>query len=690
MLYSTDGFPPDLWLRLHPETYYWIGAIEYTAWLWTVDYSPLFTYAGFLPLWSVVGEPEGTVLDNSVWKCHLHCHPTHLVGMMGTKCYCLGDYNTINIRTPEDTCPGNLEERCGNIHGLSVYQSGNVNFYQNQGAHCAYVKRADTDLYVNTTECSNEMKCFSCFMGTATSIQCRPQKSWFDADDTCSLVKLYTSVQSRLLDFTSTFKSYWIGLHKYLHRRWTSGVQQTDVADGLAMAIGEMAFHYGGYQGSSSLHTWCLSVYKQWDGGTSFYWGPCTENRRFICEYDMVIMADPLPPRSSSSATTSTTVFPQVSATTSTTVTPLVSTTSTTVAPQVSATTSTTATPQSSLQPSPSSAESHPSGSAATTDNISSADVETPTTRRKHAREPSTKHTVEGGFCGLGALLVLTVLVVLYLLRRQKKLCFKQRDRNQAIPFTSGAEHITLGLNTHVQTESEADAVITHPDTTEGTSVSSTDPEAITRPSVHSDTICTSQIDDENGYNVLSTSNTSKVPVSREDPYKHLSGPDGGSKHEEDYDTENVGPQTEAVTTVTHPRLPDVSSGQIFEEEQYNVLGQHDSPTTVVVVAEVHDHVATDEVEYDTARWGNNASDDSYSHIQTTTKPRKKDLYDVTSKVQLERHAEDPNNHDVNVDDVRGGTTDYCNTGYPRPDSGCLDGHVGRDDQENVSSLGHF
>ncbi|XP_046578478.1 uncharacterized protein LOC124286173 [Haliotis rubra] len=78
---GSDDIPEKLVENLQSDTYYWIGAMSYRAWLWTVDSSPLFTYAGFLPLGSVTVEPKGTYLDNSVWKCHLHCSPAYSVGM---------------------------------------------------------------------------------------------------------------------------------------------------------------------------------------------------------------------------------------------------------------------------------------------------------------------------------------------------------------------------------------------------------------------------------------------------------------------------------------------------------------------------------------------------------------------------------------------------------------------------------
>ncbi|XP_046583582.1 uncharacterized protein LOC124290801 [Haliotis rubra] len=216
-----------------------------------------------------------------------------------------------------------------------------------------------------------------------------------------------------------------------------------------------------------------------------------------------------------------------------------------------------------------------------------------------------TSSSPEGSFIGLGVgclLIVLTVLIVVYLLRRQKKLCFEGGDGNRPKHIASATDNTIHGLAAHAQNESEAYAVITIPDATDGTPESSTVLTAIARPSVHSDIICinNAQINDENEYNVLSTSNNSKIPVRHENPYNHLSGPDGRNMYKGDYDTANFVPQTEEVTTglqntVTHPQLSDESSGQVLEEDQYNVLGQHDSPRTVDAVAGLYDLVATDE-----------------------------------------------------------------------------------------------
>ncbi|XP_046578236.1 uncharacterized protein LOC124285974 [Haliotis rubra] len=412
---GTDDIPAELVENLQSKTYYWIGAMRYWAWIWTVDDSPLFTYAGFLPVGSVTVEPKGTYLDNSVWKCHLHCSPAYSVGMKGTTCYCLKEgYNTTKSMLSENSCPGNFEERCGNIKGMSVYKLENMTFNQEEDTYCAYVD--DTDLSIHTRtyyDCKKVKGCYACFtlFGANTSISCRHQKSWYAAWMTCDLVKLNTSARTSLLGSSSTTTTYWIGLYKYLHRRWING---------------ETALKYNGRRGALSSDTRCLIVYKQRNGGKRLYWRPCSEKREFLCE--------------------------------------------------------------------------------------------DATAGRKDARKPSI-NPAAGCFIGLGVgcvLLVLTVLIVVCLLRRHKKLCFEKSDGNQPIHFTSAAENITYGLASHAHTESEAYAVISLPDTTDATSATSTVPPAIVRPSVHSDNINinNAQVNDENEYNVLSTSNNSKVPVS--------------------------------------------------------------------------------------------------------------------------------------------------------------------------------
>ncbi|XP_046578442.1 uncharacterized protein LOC124286139 [Haliotis rubra] len=204
--------------------------------------------------------------------------------MKGTTCYCLKEgYNTTKSMLSENTCPGNLEERCGNIQGVSVYKLENMIFNQEEHTYCAYAD--DTDLSIHTRtydDCKNFKDCYACFTlsGATTSISCRPQKSWFAARKACDLVKLNTSARTSLLGSSSNTTTYWIGLYKYLHRRWINE---------------ETALKYDGRRGALSSHTIarCLSVYKQRNGGKRLYWRPCSENRKFLCEDGMVLSSLP-------------------------------------------------------------------------------------------------------------------------------------------------------------------------------------------------------------------------------------------------------------------------------------------------------------------------------------------------------------------------------------------------------------
>ncbi|XP_071079848.1 uncharacterized protein [Haliotis cracherodii] len=622
---GSEDIPLDLLNRLQSRTYYWIGAMDYLAWLWTEDFSPLYTYVGFLPLESATAESMVEFLDNSVWKCHLHCSPADSVGMKGTTCYCLKvGYSTTTSMTPENTCPGNLDEKCGNVHGMSVYTLENMSFHQEEDTYCAYVERWNKDLSIHTStfeDCEHN-GCYACFVvidaRTYVSVSCTRQKSWYAANRTCNLVKLDIYVQSSLLRNRRDFKAYWIGLYKYLHRKWINGKE---------------ALKYDGYPGSVFSDTMCLGVYKQKNGGKRLYWRPCSEQRRFICEDET---------------------------------------------------------------------KSPPQGGVGTTDGVHSTEVTTPLAGRKDAMN-SSSNLQAGGFIGLGigcVLLVLSILIVV-VVRRQKKLCFKTKSGNQPIHFTSGAENTTYGLVVQAQTGNEAYSVITPPDI-DRTSTSSTFPTAIVRPNAHNDNIYinTSQITDEDEYNVLSESDNSKKVMPHGNPYNHLSGPDRGNKSKGDYDTANCVPQTgEATTglknTTADTRLCDVASGQNLEEGQYNVLGQHDSPRTVDADAGVYDHVAADEGDYDTGLQGKNPSkvDDTYSHIQRTNTECQEDAYDVASKRQPEGCSDDTYDHATKIDEEDRDTADYYNTKCLLRDDGNLDGHPGGDDrsdgidQENVYSL---
>ncbi|XP_048259775.1 uncharacterized protein LOC125384464 isoform X1 [Haliotis rufescens] len=362
-----------------------------------------------------------------------------------------------------------------------------------------------------------------------------------------------------------------------------------------------------------------------------------------------------------------------------------------------------TTTPTSLTHPSSSETKSKPQGGVGTTDGVHSTEVTTPLAGRKDAMN-SSSNPQAGGFIGLGigcVLLVLAILIVVVVLRRQKKLCFKTKSGNQPIHFTSVTENTTYGLAVQAQTGNEAYSVITPPDI-DRTSTSSTVRTAIVRPNAHNDNIYinTSQINDEDEYNVLSESDNSKKVIPHGNPYNHLSGPDRGNKSKGDYDTANCVPQAgEATTGLKHmaadTRLSDVASGQNLEEGQYNVLGQHDSPRTADADAGVYDHVAADEGDYDTALQGKNPSkvDDTYSHIQRTSTECEEDAYDVASKRQPEGCSDDTYDHAAKIDEEDRDTADYYNTKCLLRDDGNLDGHPGGDDrsdendQENVYSL---
>ncbi|XP_048259311.1 uncharacterized protein LOC124134889 [Haliotis rufescens] len=619
---GSEDIPLDLLNRLQLGTYYWIGAMDYLAWLWTEDFSPLYTYAGFLPLESVTAESMVEFLDNSVWKCHRHCSQADSVGMKETTCYCLKvGYSTTTSMAPESTCPGNLDEKCGNVQGMSVYRLENTTFDQEPDKYCAYAIRRGGDHSIHSSTCENKGRCQACIVSdpsTHVNIHCW-RKSWNDAARTCHLVKLNTAVQNGLLSLTSTITRYWIGLYKYTHRQWING---------------EDALEYDEYRGSASSDTMCLGVYKQKNGGKRLYWRPCSEQRRFICEDET---------------------------------------------------------------------KSQPQGGVGTTDGVHSTEVTTPLAGRKDAMN-SSSNPQAGGFIGLGigcGLLVLAILIVVVVLRRQKKLCFKTKSGNQPIHFTSVTENTTYGLAVQAQTANGAYSVITPPDI-DRTSTSSTVQTAIVRPNAHNDNIYinTSQINDEDEYNVLSESDNSKKAMPHGNPYNHLSGPDRGNESKGDYDTANCVPQAGEETTglkntTADTRLSDAASSQNLEEGQYNVLGQHDSPRTVDADAGVYDHVAADEGDCDTTQQGKNPSkvDDTYSHIQRTNTECEEDAYDVASKRQPERCSDDTFDHATKVDEEDRDKADYYNTKCLLRDDGNLDGHPGGDDrsdendQENVYSL---
>ncbi|XP_071081144.1 uncharacterized protein [Haliotis cracherodii] len=637
---GSDDIPPDILVRLQPNTYYWIGAMDYRVWIWTDDDSPLYKYAGFLPLRDVTQTSTVDFRDNSVWKCHLNCSSYSSMGMQGNTCYCLRKgYEPVSSSTTEDRCRGNLDELCGNAYGMSVYKLEDISFTQQRGGRCAYVEINDAGLTTYSSsyrDCKGDSRRYACYADDRNSDDCggsgcvslsSTRKSWYDADGYCYLVTLTTPVQNNLLRIMPRNRIYWIGLYKSVHRKWMNE---------------KAALKYNGYMYVTDTFpdTLCLTIYKLSNGSTRLFWIACDSDQRWICE-------------NVKESTTSTKVTPT-------------------------------------------SSSSYPSSASTVSEDVSTVPGGHSTNRSSPADA--------GGFIGLGigtVLLVLAVLIVVFLLRRQKKLCFEKRNRNQPIHFTSGVENTTYGLAVQAQTGNEAYSVITPPDI-DTPSTSSTFPTAIVRPNAHNDNIYinTSQINDGDEYNVLSESDNSKKVMPHGNPYNHLSGPDRGNKSKGDYDTANCVLQTgEATTGMKHmaadTRLSDVASGQNLEEGQYNVLGQHDSPRTVDADAGVYDHVAADEGDYDTAQQGKNPSkvDDTYSHIQRTNTECQENAYDVASKRQPEGCSDATYDHATKIDEEDRDTADYYNTKCLLRDDGNLDGHPGGDDrsdendQENVYSL---
>ncbi|XP_046582268.1 uncharacterized protein LOC124289687 [Haliotis rubra] len=56
---------------LNNDTFYWVGAMRYSTWIWTADESPLYSYVGYSG--SGPGSAAKYLPYNSVYECHLAC-----------------------------------------------------------------------------------------------------------------------------------------------------------------------------------------------------------------------------------------------------------------------------------------------------------------------------------------------------------------------------------------------------------------------------------------------------------------------------------------------------------------------------------------------------------------------------------------------------------------------------------------
>ncbi|XP_052780546.1 uncharacterized protein LOC128217435 [Mya arenaria] len=95
----------------------WIGRY-YTPWSWLKG---CYTYTD-----DMLPERAGYFKSNQQSTCIEYCHDSNYFGLKGNACYCFQKIEGQFVRTADyckDSCPGNLEERCGGKTAMTVYMN---------------------------------------------------------------------------------------------------------------------------------------------------------------------------------------------------------------------------------------------------------------------------------------------------------------------------------------------------------------------------------------------------------------------------------------------------------------------------------------------------------------------------------------------------------------------------------------
>ncbi|XP_046578674.1 uncharacterized protein LOC124286353 isoform X2 [Haliotis rubra] len=299
---NDDSVPSSVSAKMLLNTYYWIGAIQYSTWIWTQDNTPLYNYIGLrtLPLGRL---PSTSNAWNSVHNCHVHCgEDCTVLGLRMNACYCLCTDEDVSLPdvSTEVKCPGNWDEKCGNNSGLSVYKLEGIKFRPTEGGQCVYAERsgvAASFSQVNQTLCDRRRR-YACSANSTSWMygrcsggicitQRQYQKNWVDASAACSLVKVTPSNKDNftLAMHTGVEVTYWIGLSRPLSSKWINGTMFARYGTAFPDSTGPM----------------CLAMIANRGLNIDRLWVPCEMRHRSVCE---IATTSSIPPTTSSSSTT--------------------------------------------------------------------------------------------------------------------------------------------------------------------------------------------------------------------------------------------------------------------------------------------------------------------------------------------------------------------------------------------------
>ncbi|XP_046578436.1 uncharacterized protein LOC124286136 isoform X2 [Haliotis rubra] len=590
--------------------------MRYSTWIWTGDGSPLYINSRLSILPGNL-KANMTFPDNSVYRCHRYCgSDTHTLGLSRDRCFCLGDNDDVSSNAYGEPCPGNLDEVCGDDNQMSVYKRPSEDlavlvFNPTETGQCGYAKLKNERLTIsfdNGDNCKEEQR-YACYREGRTSeggYSCRDdvcvskdwrKHTWTEANEQCDLVKIHSSTVNDLKAKMSSNTKYWIGLDYRPTRKWIM-----DIPFGQEASI---------YDEHSSSEPQCLAVFlRTWYPLLS--WKPCYSLYASICE----IVGH---------KTSTTTMTSQHSS-----------------SPAAATTASETPTYQ-------------PRGNVPTSESYMSTSTNNP---EVGPTEPVTASngTQTGVFIGLGCVLLMLIgIIVVLLLMRQNKLCFKRKDKEQSMHFNTATQNTTYDVEVPTQSNTSAYTDITLADMTDVKPMSSAVPMATVRPRVQNYDNTFHSDGDENDYNVLSPPGKHHTPGTPGKPINNLPGPVKG-----DYDTAQAWGQRHGSTGLNKSGPSAATRAPENCQGDNDVVGQHDSEGDL----EVYDHLRDGEGDHATSQQGKTPReiDESYSHIGRTNKGFDDNAYDVASARQTEDRRDDTYNHTDSVDDNPGDTNDYYNT----------------------------
>ncbi|XP_046549750.1 uncharacterized protein LOC124259624 isoform X2 [Haliotis rubra] len=108
--------------RLEEDTPYWVGGTVVTpSWYWEGTQDRLYPYIGYISSSNIRKIRTTHYEDNQAFTCFTFCNSMY-VALKDTECVCLRDDPTpVDSSISSLLCPGNIEERCGDPDGYSVY-----------------------------------------------------------------------------------------------------------------------------------------------------------------------------------------------------------------------------------------------------------------------------------------------------------------------------------------------------------------------------------------------------------------------------------------------------------------------------------------------------------------------------------------------------------------------------------------